>query len=125
MLPGRTGVGGLPHAVALIDCPAHIADVARPDVNDVGIGGRHGDRTDRSHVLFIEDRLPHHAAIGGLPGSAARSSDVIDRGLAGNTGYSGYASRAEGTDLPPLHSGIKRRIVLLGESEGRKQKTGE
>ena len=74
---------------------------------------------------LIEDRLPHHAAVGGLPGAAARGSDVIDCGLAGNAGYPGDASGAKGTDLPPLHSGIERRIVLLGESEGRKQKTGE
>ena len=87
VLPGLAGVGRLPHAVALIDRSAHVADIAGSDVDDVRIRRRNGDRADRGDVLLVEDGLPHHAAVGGLPRAAARGSHVVDRRLAGNTGH--------------------------------------
>src|SRR5271167_1320474 len=116
VLPRLTGIGGPPHSVALIDSAADIADIARADIDDVWIGRRHRYRSNRSHALLIEDGLPNHAAIGGLPRTAAWRSQVINCRLSGNARYSCHASRAEGADLPPLNSRIKGRIVLLGQS---------
>src|SRR5437899_73854 len=37
---------------------------ARPD--NVRIGGRDGQRSDRRHVLIVEDRIPMGAGVGGF-----------------------------------------------------------
>src|SRR5580704_9762378 len=76
-------------------------------------------------MLLVEDRFPHHAAVSRLPSSAAGRSYVINCRLARDAGHSGHASRAEGTNLPPLHSRIEGRIVLLSASELRKEQAGE
>jgi hypothetical protein len=107
MLPVRTGVHRLPHAVANIDGLLDAAHVARADVDGVGIGARNGDRPDRLLMSLIEDRLPRGAAAGAFPDPAARSPEIISGRVARNSRNRGDSSRPKRPHLPPSHAAIK------------------
>src|SRR5579884_1467543 len=67
MLPGRAGVGGLPHAVAVRDVAAD-GRLAHADVDHVRVGRGDGDGADRRALEeAVGDVLPVDAAVGGLP----------------------------------------------------------
>src|SRR5207244_3452455 len=66
VLPCLASVHRLVHAVAIADVAAN-AGLARTHIDDVVIGRGNGDAADRSDRLTVEQRLPAHARVGGLP----------------------------------------------------------
>src|SRR6185437_2920703 len=81
--PGLSRVGGFVDSLAGRERPAR--GITGTDVDDVGIGFRYGERADRSDVGRIEDRLPHRAAVDGLPNAAFGHAGVVREGLAWRT----------------------------------------
>jgi hypothetical protein len=62
VLPRLAGVRRAIHAVAELDRVAHVG-LAGPDIDDVGIGGRDGNRADRADAGAVEHRCPRAAAV--------------------------------------------------------------
>ena len=85
MNPGFPAVYGLINSVAVLAIDTN-ASLAGPHVDDVRVGLGDGYRADGSHVLFIEDGLPNHAAVRRLPKSSPGRSEVIDLGISRNPG---------------------------------------
>ena len=124
MGPGLARVGGLVHAVAHGEIGPDDAR-AGADVNDVGIGRRHGDGADRAGGLVVEQRRPGGAVVGGAPDAAVIEADVEDVGLAGHAGEGARAPGAGRADRAPVHLGIEPGIERLrGEGRERKAKDG-
>src|SRR5262245_12770032 len=107
--PCLSAVGGLVHAVAVGQVRTEVG-FARTDIDHVGIRGRDGESTDRRDRLTVKDRLPGFASIGRLPYASADRAEVIDIGLAGDTGDGVAASTTERPDHPPAQSAVKTGI---------------
>ena len=123
MRPRRAGVGGLVHAVAGGQVGADDA-AAAPDIDDVRVGRRHGDRADRAGGLVVEDRHPVGAVVGGAPHAAVVEADVEHVGLAGHAVEGARAPGAGRTDRAPVHVAIE--IRRLGRDEpGRERDQDE
>src|SRR5205807_1606641 len=69
MVPGLAAVGRFVNAVAGGEIGS-LQTLATADVDDVGVGGRHGQRAHRAGRLVIEEGLPGAPVIGGLPDTA-------------------------------------------------------
>src|SRR5665213_4027458 len=113
VLPCFARVGRFIDAVAPVDRTADHAHVARPHVNDFGF--RWGNRycAHRRDAYAVKDRIPDDSAIDRLPDAPARSTHVIDSGIAGNAGDGRDAACAERSDLPPAHSLVKAGVRSL------------
>ena len=72
-----------------------------PDINDVRIGRRDGDRADRSRRLVVEDRHPRAAAVGRLPHAAVHGADVEHVGLRRDAVNGLGAAAAKRPDVAP------------------------
>ena len=83
MRPRLAGVGGFVDAVAGGEIGT-LQSFAAAGVDDVGIGGRDGERADGAGGLVVEDGVPGAAVIGGLPDAAVAHADVEDVGLPGD-----------------------------------------
>src|ERR1017187_6003078 len=99
------------------------------DVDDVGVGRRHLERSDRAGCFTIEDRCPRPAKIGCLPYPTIHRADVEDIRLAGHTRDSAGTASAKWPDVSPMHLAQKPGVDLLtlehrSETEGCKQKEG-
>src|SRR5215471_14720926 len=79
MRPGRAGIGRLVEAVAGREVRPNDSST-RPDVNDVRIRRRDGDRADRAGRLTVEERLPGRAVVRRAPHAAVIETDVCDVG---------------------------------------------
>ena len=86
MRPGLAAVGGLVDAVADGEVGADDAG-AGADVDDVGIGRRHGDRADRAGACLVEDRFPIGTVVGRAPDAAVVEADVEHVRLARHAGH--------------------------------------
>ena len=96
------------------------------DVDDVGIGRRHLEGSDRAGRFAIEDRRPRPAEIGGLPHATIHRADVEDIRLAGHTRDCAGTASAKRADVSPMHLAQKPGVDLLtlehrSETEGCKQ----
>ena len=69
MRPGFAGVGRLINAIADGEIGA-MQSLAAAYINDVGVGGGHGDGADRLRRLGIEDRVPGAAVVVRFPDAA-------------------------------------------------------
>ena len=117
-LPRLAGVDRFINSVAADDVAAD-AGFARPDINDVRIRLRNGDRADRRRHAFrlVGQRLPVQSAIGGLPHAAGSSAHVIHVGLTHDARDRGNASAAKRADQPVLQAFPRTfvlALVLLG-----------
>ena len=56
--------------------------LARPHVNHVGIRRSYGKSSNGSDSFAVEDRTPNLSAIGGLPDSASRCTEIVGIGMA-------------------------------------------
>ena len=84
----------------------------RPDVDDVRVRRRDGDRADRAGRLIVEQRHPVGAVVGRSPDAAVVEAGVEDVGLARNAGQRAGASGARRADVAPAH--LAEREVLGG-----------
>src|SRR6185369_3226201 len=75
-VPRLAGIGALEDAVAMRGITAQCV-FAGADVDDVRIGRVDGDRADRAAEVFVGDRLPGVAAVGGLHDAAAGGARVV------------------------------------------------
>ena len=107
MRPGRAGVGGFVHSVA-------VGLLASADVYDIWIRRSDCDRADRGDMLIVKNRFPDAARVGCLPYAAARRTHVIDCGIARDSNYSGDAARAVRSNQTPAHGRIETRVNGLG-----------
>ena len=76
--------------------------LARAHIEDVGIGGRHGQRADGGDRRVIRQHGPGCAAVGGLPDSARHGAEIIDIRLAGYARHREHAAAAIRTDAAPV-----------------------
>ena len=111
MRPRPAGVGRLVNPVADRQVGPR-EPFAAPDVHDVGIGRRDGDRSDRAGGLVVEDRRPRAAEVGCLPHAAVHRADVEDVRVARDAGNRLGASAAERSDGAPAHLGGERLEVV-------------
>src|SRR5438128_1408909 len=101
MGPVLAGVGGFVDAVAGGHVAANVS-LSRADVDDVRIGGRHGDGADRGNRLLVENRLPGEAAIAAFPDAAGRRGRVVSQRIAGDSRRAADATAGRGTNRPVL-----------------------
>ena len=86
---------------------------ARSHINDVRIGRRQRQRSDRWRGLSVENRFPRHSAIRRLPHSSAIRAQVINGRASRHARHPIHLSRAKRPDHPPLHLRIQRRRNFL------------
>src|SRR6185436_3836993 len=79
-LPFLSAVGGLVDAIAPGRTLAVIG-FARSDPDNIGVGLRNGDVTDRTGRLIIEEGFPGRAVISGLEDTAGCGADIDDFGV--------------------------------------------
>src|SRR5712664_4946155 len=118
-LPGLAGVDGFVYSVSADDVAAD-ARFPGANINNVGIGFGNRERADgrRSVLLFVKERLPVEAAIGGLPDAACNAAKIISVVLADDAGNGENASTAKWPDEAigePLPRALVLFIVLLGD----------
>src|SRR5579862_4837016 len=82
------------------------ADTGFPstDINNIGIGPRHGEAADRRHILLVEDGSPGHGAICRLPDTSACSAEIIGGRISRNARSCQGTAAAEGTDRAVFHA---------------------
>ena len=97
--------------------------LAASHVNDVGIGRRDGQRSDRLR-LPVENRLPGIGAVVRLPHAAVVDSDIKHARLLWNARSSYGSASAEGPDHAPMEVAIERRHILCGSEPGAKSRYG-
>ena len=107
--PRLPRVRGFVHAVA-VGTRAANAPFPRPHVNHVGVRRRHGNRANRAHRLFVEQRCPVLSSVRRLPHAAAGPPEIKRFRIAGHARHRQRTSSAERPDEPPLHAAIERRI---------------
>src|SRR5581483_8141692 len=118
--PGLTGVHGFIHPVAEGDVAAN-AGFAGADVDDVGIGRRHGNAADGRDRLLIEERNPGDAGVGGFPDAAGDRAEIIRVGIAGNAGDREDATATEWSDETPFHFLERVLVESLRGKQGREE----
>ena len=116
--PGLAGVHGFVDAVAEADLGADIG-LAGAHVENIRVGGRHGNRSDGGDALLVEDRRPHRAGVGGLPNSAAYGAEVESHGIARDASDGRHAPTAKRTDHAPL------QLVIEAGGNGLRGQGGE
>jgi len=124
MRPALSRVGRFPDAIADRDVAAH-ERLTRPDVEDVVIGGRDRDRSDRRERQAVGERLPPRAAVGRLEEAARRRARVVDARFTGLSGDGDHAIAVR-SDEPPAERFVQLRIETLcadtrGHSEREKR----
>jgi hypothetical protein len=80
--PGLTCIGGFVNSVADGQIGSGQA-LATGNINDVRVGGRHGNGADGLRGLRVEDRIPCPAEVIRLPDSAIYRADIKNVRLAG------------------------------------------
>ena len=110
MRPGFSRVGRFVNAVADGKIGS-MQTFAAADINDIRIGNRHGDGTDRTGWLIIKDRLPGSPVIGRLENAAIDLRHVKDIWLRGNAGDRARSTAAEWSDVAPSQ---RARKTLVG-----------
>src|SRR6202041_2399887 len=88
-------------------------------VNNIWIGGSHGDGADGLRGLVFEDRRPSAPVIVGFPNAAVTLSDVKDAGLVRHASGGASSSSAERSDHAPAHFLICAQGILLGFGDAR------
>ena len=100
--PGRAAVGRPVDAVAVRDVDAD-ARLAGAGVDDVGVGGGHGDRAHGGGPEeAVGDVLPVGAAVGRLPDAAGAGAEVEGLRVRRVPGDRHHAAAAVRTDAAPL-----------------------
>ena len=126
--PGFAAVGGFVNAVADREVGAHEA-FAGADIDDVRVGGRHGNGSDGTGGLLVKQGLPGSAGIVRLPDSSVDGADEKGVRLGRHARHGTGATRAQRTDSAPLHVGKELRIYLGGgrgnRCHGQRDATGE
>ncbi len=79
--PGLACVGGLPDPGAGVGAAEDVG-LARPDPDDVLVGGGQGQVPDGGGDVVLEDRRPGHALVVGLPHASGGAADVDGVGAA-------------------------------------------
>ncbi len=111
VLPRFARVGGFIYAVAVRKIAAHTG-LAHADVNDVGIGIRHGNRADRAGFeIAVGNVFPIDAAVFGFPHTAAGAAEIINQRLIRHAGHRRRAAAAKRADAAPLHRAVKTGVV--------------
>src|SRR4029079_18836983 len=116
--PGLSGVRGLVDAVANREVRPDDAG-AGPDVYDVRIGWRDGDRPDRTGWLAVEERNPGRPVVCRAPDAAVVETDVEHVRLTRHTRKRASTTGARRADLAPMQVG--QRILRRGDAGQRKR----
>ena len=124
VFPGPSPIGGAVDPVAGGEV-GPLETFAAPDVDDVGVGRRHGDGADRSGRLIVEDRVPGPAVVGGLEDAAVYGADVEDVGPVGHTDGGLGPAAPMGADAAPLEGAEQGGVDLLSRQRSRGRHGGE
>jgi len=108
MGPGLSCVGRLVHAVAVRNLRPHVG-LAGADVDDVRVGRRNADRTDRRDWLRVEDRVPRPSGVRRLPDAAADRTEVERVRLSRNAADAVDPAAAERPDAAPPQAAVDGR----------------
>jgi hypothetical protein len=82
-----------------------IIGFASANPNDGGIRGSDGDVANGGNALFVEDRFPRGAIVGGLPDSTGSNADEYDAGIRFDYGKIVDAAAHDcGTELAELQA---------------------
>src|SRR5260370_37397902 len=112
MLPRLAGVGGFVDAITGREIRA-LETFAAPDIKNIGVGWRDGNRADRAGRLVVENGIPRVAGVGCLPNASVHCSHIEDIRLVRGAGDGDGAAAAERPDAAPAHLAIKFLTVLL------------
>src|SRR4029077_16966278 len=104
MGPGPPGVGRLVNAIAEARRVPE-GGLAAADIDGVGSGGSHGERTDRGDRLIVEDGLPHATAVAGLPEPAIHGAGVELLWPSGHARHGVGPPAADGAEQAPAKPG--------------------
>jgi hypothetical protein len=113
MTPRLSGIGGFVHAVADREIGANDPG-AGPDIDHIGIGGRHRNGADGAGGRVVKNRTPIRTVVRGAPHAAIVEADVKHVRLGGHTRQRARAPGAHGTDLSPVHG--RKQIGRLGDT---------
>src|SRR5271165_5168962 len=116
MLPALARIGRLINAITHREVRSTQSFTAR-DINDLGVGGRDGDRAYRLGGLPVEDRVPGAPVVVTLPDAAVDLPDIKDVRLAGNAGRRARSAAPKWPDHTPVQvghefQGSERRRLL-------------
>jgi hypothetical protein len=99
--PGRAAIRGFVDAVAGREIGTNVG-LAGSGVNGFGVGGRYGDRADRSDGLTVKNRGPDSSGIGGFLDAPIDRAKVKRSGVARHAGHGGYPATTEWPNEAPL-----------------------
>ena len=114
VLPAAARVGGAVHAVAERGHRADEECLARAGPHHVVRRRRESEGPDRLGGLAVEDRLPVHAPVLGLPDPAGRGADVGDEGVA-RLAHDGDGPVPLGADEAVTQARPQGGVDLLGD----------
>ena len=126
MRPGFSGVAGFVNAVAHGKIGPR-QTFAAPDINNVGIGRRHGNGSDRLRRFTVKDGIPRAAVIVRLPDAAVDRAHVKHIGLTRHAASCAGPAAARGADHAPAHflvSGFGN-LLRRGGMAGNQSKHGD
>src|ERR1700761_9557324 len=90
---------------------------ATSDINNVWIGGRDGNGSDRLRGFAVKNRCPCATIIVGLPHAAIDLPDIEDIWLVRHAARRARASPAKRTDHAPVHLLIRTLWILLSATD--------
>src|SRR5579863_1919455 len=99
-----------------------VQSLAAADVNDVRIGGGHGDRTDRLRRLVVEDRVPRAPVVVRFPYPAVHLRHVENIRLAGHASGGARSATAKRPNHAPAQVLISILRNLRPTRGGKKEK---
>src|ERR1700674_6053982 len=102
MLPGCPSIRGLLHAIPRGDVAIEVIFTGA-HVNDVQARRRKRERSDRSNLFLVEDRVPDGATVRRLPHASAIRTEIINTGISWDACDGIHLSAAERSDHSPFH----------------------
>src|ERR1700687_561497 len=112
MCPGSSFVEGFINASAAGKVRA-LQSFTASNVNDAGVGGSNGQRSDRAGGLIVEYGIPSVAEVSGFPDATINSGHVENIWLVRHASDGDGSASAERSNAAPAHLGKELRVELL------------
>ncbi len=118
--PGLAGVGRFPYAAAVRDIAAH-GHLAAANIDDVWVPRAHRHRSDRTAEKLVGYIFPVLPAVDRFPHAAASAAEVVEHGIARNTGHGRGTATPPGTDAAKFQRLVQRFVESAPGRAGRRQ----
>src|ERR1700722_2341658 len=119
--PGGAAVAGFVNTVTRRQVGSNIR-LARSGVDRLGVSRCHGDCSDRSHRLVVEDGPPDSSGIRGFPDSAIDRAKIKSSRVTRHSRDGNYSTSPEWANEPPFEATHPCRRNGLGNRGGRHEK---